>query len=107
MKGPLTAMEGFYGMDAAETFFFVVENAVTVYGLHFHPLSAAHGVGGEEIFQRKLQEGRDALLLLRAQRDRALPLTTKPTPLALKELLRHSPPILSRRHILRHVEGRI
>jgi len=54
MKRPLAAMEGFYGMDAAETFFFVVENAVTIYGLHLHPLSAAHGVGGEEIFQGEL-----------------------------------------------------
>ena len=72
MEGPLTAVKGFYRVDAAEALLFVVKDAVTVYRLHFHTPSPGDGVPFQKIGKIEPQVGGDALLFFRREGNRTL-----------------------------------
>ncbi len=40
----MLTMEGFYGMDEAETFFFVIKDTVSGHRFHLHPAPQLYGI---------------------------------------------------------------
>ncbi len=79
-------MEGFYGMNKAEAFFFLIKDTVSGYRFHLHPATPLYGIFFQKFFQFESQIGSDLFLLFRGQRDRTLSLTTKATSFAFKDL---------------------
>ncbi len=76
-------------MDLAERLLLIVEDAMTVYRLHFDSLPTLDRISSQEFRDREPKVGSDAFLLFRREGDGAFALATEAAALTLKDRLTH------------------